>query len=176
VRRTIVIGQLLIAAGAAGLFFIRPGTPYVFAGALLAVIACGSGLVMPSATTSIMMALPMNKAGVGSAVNDPTREVGGAIVIAAIGSIVASLYRHSLGSSLDVLPPEARERARDNAGSAIEIVRNSAPPGQLESLLDSVRSAFTTGMNVGMLVAAGFALLGAAVTARWYPRETDLGR
>ena len=176
VRRTIAIGQLLIAAGAAGLFFVRPGTPYVFIGMLLAVIACGSGLVMPSATSSIMMSLPMNKAGVGSAVNDTTREVGGAIGIAAIGSIVASIYRHALGSSLDVLPAGARESARDNAGSAIAIVKSSAPPGQVESLLDSVRSALTKGMNVGMLVAAVFALLGAAVTARWYPRDTDLGR
>ncbi|MEO5840720.1 MAG: MFS transporter [Acidimicrobiales bacterium] len=176
VRRTIAFGQLLIAAGAAGLFFIRPGTPYVFSGVLLAVIACGSGLVMPSATASIMTSLPMNKAGVGSAVNDTTREVGGAVGIAAIGSIVASLYRHSLGSALDVLPAEARERARDNAGSAIQIIKDSAPQGQVESLLDSVRSAFTKGMNVGMLVAAIFALIGAAVTARWYPRDTDLRR
>jgi Na+/melibiose symporter-like transporter len=176
VRRTIALGQLLIAAGASGLFFIRPGTPYVFCGVLLAVIACGSGLVMPSATASIMTSVPMNKAGVGSAVNDTTREVGGAIGIAAIGSIAASVYRHSLGSSLDALPAAARQQARDNAGSAIEIVKSSAPPGQLESLLDSVRSAFTKGMNVGMLVAAVFALLGAAITARWYPRDTDLRR
>ena len=130
---------------------------------------------MPSSTSSIMMSLPMNKAGVGSAVNDTTREVGGAIGIAAIGSIVASVYRNSLGSALDVLPADART-ARDNAGSAIRIVKASAPQDQLESLLDSVRSAFTKGMNVGMLVGAGLALIGAAITARWYPRETDLGR
>jgi EmrB/QacA subfamily drug resistance transporter len=176
VRRTIALGQLLIAMGAGGLFFIRPGTPYVFSGLLLAVISCGSGLVMPSSTSSIMMSLPMNKAGVGSAVNDTTREVGGAIGIAAIGSIVASVYRHSLGSALDVLPAEMRDHARDNAGSAIQIIKDTAPPGQVESLLDSVRDAFTKGMNVGMLVGAGFALLGAAVTFRWYPRDTDLGR
>ena len=176
VRRTIAIGQLLIAAGAAGLFFIRPGTPYVFSALLLALMACGAGLAMPSSTSSIMMSLPMNKAGVGSAVNDTTREVGGAIGIAAIGSIVASVYRHSLGSALDVLPAEARARARDNAGSAVQIVRSSAPEGQLESLLDSVRDAFTKGMNVGMLVGAALALLGAAITTRWYPRDADLGR
>jgi hypothetical protein len=158
------------------LFFIRPGTPYVFIGMLLAVISCGSGLVMPSATSSIMTSLPMNKAGVGSAVNDTTREVGGAIGIAAIGSIVASVYRHSLGSSLDVLPAAARQQAHDNAGSAIAIVKSSAPPGQVDSLLDAIRSAFTKGMNVGMLVGAVLALLGAAITARWYPRDTDLGR
>ena len=176
VRRTIALGQLLMAAAAAGLFFVRPGTPYVFIGALLALLSCGSGLVMPSSTSSIMMSVPMNKAGVGSAVNDTTREVGGAIGIAAIGSIVASVYRHSLGSSLDVLPAAARQRAHDNAGSAIAIVKSSAPPGQLDSLLDSIRSAFTKGMNVGMLVGAVLALLGAAITARWYPRDTDLGR
>ena len=176
VRRTIALGQLLMAAAAAGLFFVRPGTPYVFIGALLALLSCGSGLVMPSSTSSIMMSVPMNKAGVGSAVNDTTREVGGAIGIAAIGSIVASVYRHSLGSSLDVLPAAARQRAHDNAGAAIAIVKSSAPPGQLDSLLDSIRSAFTKGMNVGMLVGAVLALLGAAITARWYPRDTDLGR
>ena len=52
----------------------------------------------------------------------------------------------------------------------------SAPANQLESLLDSIRSAFTRGMNVAMLVSAVIALLGAAVTVRWYPRDTDLTR
>ena len=176
VRRTITLGQLLIASGAAGLFFIRPGTPYVFSAVTMMLMACGAGLAMPSSTSSIMTSLPMNKAGVGSAVNDTTREVGGAIGIAAIGSIAASVYRNSLGSALDALPASARDRARDNAGSAIEIVKASAPEGQIESLLDSVRSAFTKGMNVGMVVGSVLALFGAAITARWYPRDTDLRR
>jgi len=131
---------------------------------------------MPSSTASIMTSVPMNKAGVGSAVNDTTREVGGAIGIAAIGSIAASVYRHYLGSALDVLPAATRGRAHDNAGAAVQIAKASAPANQLESLLDSIRSAFTRGMNVAMLVSAVIALLGAAVTARWYPRDTDLTR
>jgi EmrB/QacA subfamily drug resistance transporter len=176
VRRTIVLGQILVATGAAGLFFIRPGTPYVFSALTIALMACGSGLAMPSSTASIMTSVPMNKAGVGSAVNDTTREVGGAIGIAAIGSIAASVYRHYLGSALDVLPAATRGRAHDNAGAAVQIAKASAPANQLESLLDSIRSAFTRGMNVAMLVSAVIALLGAAVTARWYPRDTDLTR
>jgi EmrB/QacA subfamily drug resistance transporter len=174
VRRTIVLGQLLVAVGATSLFFVRTGTPYVFCALTLVILACGSGLAMPSSTASIMTSLPMNKAGVGSAVNDTTREVGGAIGIAAIGSIVASVYRHSVDSALAVLPSGAREQARDNAGAAIEIAKTSAPRNQLDSLLDSIRDAFTKGMNAGMLVGAVLALAGAAITARWYPRDTDL--
>jgi EmrB/QacA subfamily drug resistance transporter len=176
VRRTIVLGQLLVAVGTTLLFFVRTGTPYVFCALALVILACGSGLAMPSSTASIMSSLPMNKAGVGSAVNDTTREVGGAIGIAAIGSIVASVYRNSVDSALDALPAGAREAARDNAGAAIEAARTSAPPDQLGALLDSIRDAFTKGMNVGMLTGAALALLGAAITARWYPRDTDLGR
>jgi MFS-type transporter involved in bile tolerance (Atg22 family) len=174
VRRTIMFGQILVAVGAAGLFFIRPGTPYVYSALSMILMACGAGLAMPSSTASIMTSVPMNKAGVGSAVNDTTREVGGAIGIAAIGSITASVYRHSLGSALDVVPVSLRGQARDNAGAAVGIAKTSAPSGQLDTLLDNIRSAFTKGMNVGMLVAAVIALLGAAVTARWYPRDTDL--
>ena len=174
VRRTIMLGQLLVALGTTLLFFVRTGTPYVFAALTLVILACGSGLAMPSSTASIMSSLPMNKAGVGSAVNDTTREVGGAIGIAAIGSIVASVYRHSVDSALSVLPPAARADARDNAGAAIEIAKSSAPPDQLEALLDRIRDAFTKGMNTGMLVGAGLMLIGAAITARWYPRDTDL--
>jgi MFS transporter, DHA2 family, multidrug resistance protein len=174
VRRTIALGQLLVAIGAAGLFFIRPGTPYIFSAFTMVLMASGAGLAMPSSTASIMTSVPRNKAGVGSAVNDTTREVGGAIGIAAIGSIAASVYRNSLGSALDVLPPGLRDRARDNAGAAVEIANTSAPKDQLDSLLDNIRSAFSKGMNVSMLVAASIALAGAWITARWYPRDTDL--
>ena len=174
VRRTIALGQLLVAIGAAGLFFIRPGTPYIFSAFTMVLMASGAGLAMPSCTASIMTSVPRNKAGVGSAVNDTTREVGGAIGIAAIGSIAASVYRNSLGSALDVLPPGLRDRARDNAGAAVEIAKTSAPKDQLDSLLDNIRSAFSKGMNVSMLVAASIALVGAWITARWYPRDTDL--
>jgi len=85
-------------------------------------MAADVGCAMPSSTTSIMTSLPMNKAGVGSAVNDTTREVGGALGIAVVGSVLASVYRSNFHAA-DVLAEPARSMARDNIGAATAIGR-----------------------------------------------------
>ena len=63
----------------------------------MCLMAVGMGLTMAPATESVMGSLPREKAGVGSAVNDTTRQVGGALGVAVIGSIVASVYAASVG-------------------------------------------------------------------------------
>ena len=88
-------------------------------------MAAGVGLAMPSLSTGILQSVPMNKAGVGSAVNDTTRELGGAIGIAVVGTIVNSIYRSKLDTVLCGAagvrrrcgPRQRRQGARGGAGS-----------------------------------------------------------
>jgi predicted MFS family arabinose efflux permease len=174
VRRTIALGMSLVAAGSLMLAFVGKDSPYLYIGGALVVLACGVGLATPSATTGIMSSLPMSKAGVGSAVNDTTREVGGAVGIAVIGSVLASVYRSGLDGATSSLPPEAAEAARDNVGSAVHVGNEvlGGDPTALDHYLDVVGNAFTNGFNAGMGVAAAVALLSAIAVLFWHPRAT----
>jgi predicted MFS family arabinose efflux permease len=177
VRRTIALGLTLIALGLALLATLRPGAPYGVIALAIVLMATGTGLATPSATASIMSSLPMRKAGVGSAVNDTTREVGGAVGIAVVGSVLASTYRSALGTGADVLPEHLRATARDNVGAAIAAGREGlgGDPAALERYLDDVGDAFTSGLNAGMGVCALLSLVGAVLVMRWYPKTTHLG-
>jgi hypothetical protein len=109
-----------------------------------------------------MSAVPRDRAGVGSAVNDVTREVGGAIGIAVLGSLLASQYR----SSLDVQVPGADE----GIGRALQLADGLGTEG--DALRDAARDAFMSGMRVSFVVAATL-VAGTAVVARRLlaPRE-----
>lgn len=176
VRRTMAAGMTFLALGALGLALVGPRTPYIAVAVSVMLMAVGSGLAMPSATASIMTSLPMAKAGVGSAVNDTTREVGGAVGIAVIGSVMASIYRSSVGDAIATLPPGLAERARDSVGAAVTAAGQAfTDPAARAAYLADIRDGFTTGMNAGMLGGAIMAFLGIGVVLRWYPREGALG-
>lgn len=104
VRATMHIGFGLIAAGFVIFGFLRPESHYVMVAIGLVVLAAGMALVMAPASGSIVSSLPPAKAGVGSAVNDVTREVGGAMGIATLGTIVSTVYRPEMTDSIAKLP------------------------------------------------------------------------
>ena len=86
-------------------------------------IAGGLGMVMAPATEAIMGSLPAEKAGVGSAVNDTTRELGGTLGVAILGSLFASAYGAKLVDLLSgtPLPPEALAAAKESVGAAVRV-------------------------------------------------------
>ncbi|MBK7167649.1 MAG: hypothetical protein IPH81_21010 [Candidatus Microthrix sp.] len=90
--------------------------------------ATGMALTMPSTTAGLVGSLPAGKAGVGSAVNDTTREVGGALGIAVMGSVLTSVYRESLSLPAQ-LPAAAADAARRSIGAALEVAGRA--PGAL---------------------------------------------
>ena len=115
-RITIVGGSLVSAAGFFTLGLLRPDSPYLLTAVGLVLVAVGTGLLMPPATSALVSSLPEAKAGVGSAMNDTTREVGGAVGIAVIGALVSIGYRSSLGDTLDGADPHVEELASDSIG------------------------------------------------------------
>jgi EmrB/QacA subfamily drug resistance transporter len=173
VRRTIALGLAFVALGSFLLALIGTDTPYVLVLGSVIWLSIGAGLAMPAATTGIMASLPMSKAGVGSAVNDTTREVGGAVGIAVVGSVLASVYRSGIGDAEAMLPANLRDQARDNIGSAVDVGRTvlDGDPAGLRRYLDTIGTAFTDGFNAGMGVASGLALFGALAILKWYPRD-----
>ena len=166
-RRVIVTGLLLATAGLASLSFLDVGTGYPQLAVSLVVLALGMGLTMPPSTTLIMSSLPLGKAGVGSAVNDTTRELGGALGVAILGSLLASAYRDGLGEALAGAPAPAVEAARASLGGALGVA------GRLgdDALALAARSAFVDGLGTAVLVGAAMTLLGAAFVA-WHLRPS----
>ena len=122
----------------------------------LVFLGVGMGITVAPATGSIMSAVPLNKAGVGSAVNDTTREVGGALGIAVLGSVANSAYRSGVSDEvLASLPAEAAAVAEESVGAAIQISANPALPAEVALRLgEEARTAFTQAFNTSLGIAA----------------------
>lgn len=171
-RKVVTFGMLLTAAGVLGLSALDVSTPYVFLGLALLVMGTGAGMVMPPATTSIMSTLPLGKAGVGSAVNDTTREIGAALGVGIMGSVLASQYTSSIRDAIAPLPLQAREAADSGVGQALQVASRIGGDAGAR-LADAARVAFVDGMQVSLWVAAGLLVAGALAVNRSFPAHAE---
>ncbi|HSS10512.1 MAG TPA: MFS transporter, partial [Acidimicrobiales bacterium] len=134
----------------------------------------GIGLTTAPATESIMGSVPRNRAGVGSAVNDTTRQTGGALGVAVIGSIFAASYHRLLGSVPGV-PAAAVHAARDSIGTALATAAKLPAP-EAAALHHGAINAYLKSMHIAYPIAVTFVLLAMAICARFLParaRELD---
>ncbi|MDP9402983.1 MAG: MFS transporter [Actinomycetota bacterium] len=168
--RVMTVGFVLVASGFAVMAMVGPATPYLVMALALVLLGAGLSLTAAPATASIMSAVPHAKAGVGSAVNDTTREVGGALGIAVLGSISSAVYR--AGVDLDGLPLPAPvgEAARESVGAAAGIAERLPGGAQLAA---RAGDAFTDAFNAASLVAALLALTAAVVVAFVFTRRAE---
>jgi EmrB/QacA subfamily drug resistance transporter len=144
-------------------------------------MAVGMALIMAPSTDSIMGSLPLARAGVGSAVNDTTRQVGGAVGVAVVGSVFASVY----GSKVVELvsgtgaPDQVIRGAKQSIGAALEIASQAPDPARAGFLENAAKSAFVDGFHAGIYVGAGALLVGVAAVLLWLParaRTEDIER
>jgi EmrB/QacA subfamily drug resistance transporter len=141
---------------------------------ILFFIAFGLGLAMTPATDAIMGAVPPEKFGVGSAMNDTTREIGGALGIAILGSLWQGAYAERVAGSVATLPPDAAQIARSSfAGAASLAAQLGGQPGA--ALLDSARTAFVAAMDWTCVVGVGFAVAGLVAAAVFLPARASGG-
>jgi DHA2 family multidrug resistance protein-like MFS transporter len=153
-------GLLLVAAGLAGWVFIEATTPIWVVGALFFVMGVGMANVMPPATESIMAALPREKAGVGSAVSNTIRQVGGALGVAALGAVLSSVYRDDLVGNV----PAA---ARESIAGAYGVAEGAGAAGP--ALIQNANAAFMSAVHYASIGSTIFAVLGAVVAVIWLP-------
>jgi MFS transporter, DHA2 family, integral membrane protein len=157
--RVMAAGLAIVAGGFGLLTTLSPDTPYLVIAAALAVLGAGMAITVAPATGEIMTSVPMSKAGVGSAVNDTTRELGGALGIALMGTIVNTAYRSSIDLDGVRLPAGSRAAAEESIGAADSIA--SRVPGG-EALTAQAASAFTDAFTLANTVSVGIALAAAA--------------
>jgi hypothetical protein len=106
-------------------------------------------------------------------VNDTTRELGGALGVAVIGSVLSSLYDGRLASRVgEGLPQPALDAAKDSVGSALAVAGQVGGDSG-SALAGAAREAFVHGMATASLVTAGIAALGVLVALRWLPARAD---
>jgi EmrB/QacA subfamily drug resistance transporter len=159
-RRIVAIGLTLLGGSFLWISQIGQATPYSVVIVQMVMMGTGLGLTTAPATESILSVLPPAKAGVGSAVNDATREVGGTLGVAIIGSVYTTLYASGLlHSGAGHLPPTALHTAQSSVGAGYAVA--ARVPAELHlPVLHSVQNAFMTGLHAGCLVAAGVCVVG----------------
>jgi hypothetical protein len=169
--RVIGIGFLFVAAGFAVFTFVAPKSPYLLIMLALVLLGSGMSLTAAPATGSIMSAVPQAKAGVGSAVNDTTREVGGALGIAVLGSISSAVYRSSIDFGGLGLPPGVRQAAHESVGAAT-VIASRLPGGG--ALAARAGEAYTNAFNVAATIAALVMVVASVVVFRVFsPRAEE---
>jgi Na+/melibiose symporter-like transporter len=164
-KRMVAFGLGAAACGLLLLASVSVDSPYLLVLGGLCTMALGMSMTMAPATESIMGSLPREKAGVGSAVNDTTRQTGGALGVAVLGSILASGYQGQL--HLPVRGADAAT-ARSSVGSAVQLGEQIG--GRVgNTVIEVARSAYVHGMHLSFLVGAGILVCGAVLAIAFLP-------
>jgi EmrB/QacA subfamily drug resistance transporter len=167
-RTVVTTGMMLTAAGVFILSFLNASSGYGHVLVGMIVMASGMGLTMTPMTELIMSSVPRDKAGVGSAMNDTTREVGTTLGVAVLGSILSSGYTSNLGPVVAALPAPARQTAEGSLAGALGVAHEIGGT-QGAAIIDAAKSAWADGLHLSMLIGAGIVLLAAAIAARYLP-------
>lgn len=149
------LALLLVSAALLALWSTDAATSYLLLAAALLPLGVGMGLAMTPATAAVTDALPEAEQGVASAVNDLSRELGGALGIAVLGSILNATYRAQL--PLPGVALEQAERARESLAVASRVS---------EQIAAQARNAFVAGFHDALLVAAATVAVSAVVVGR----------
>jgi EmrB/QacA subfamily drug resistance transporter len=166
-KNVVVLG---LGINAIGLLLFASNTimSTLVGGALVrGMVGVGVGFTSAPATESIMGSLPPSRAGVGSAVNDTTRQVGGAMGIAVLGSTFLALYHHFVAHTTK-LSGVAAAGLHDSVGSALSVARR-LPHEQAVRVVDVARGAFIDAMRLTYPIAAAVVLMAALIAWRFLP-------
>jgi hypothetical protein len=145
------------------------GTSLVNVYVAMVPLATGMAITMTPLTTLIMSSVPLSRAGVGSAMNDTTRELGGALGVAVLGSVVTSQYATGISGSVAGLPAQARAVADSGLSGALQV---GAQVGgeQGAALVDAAKQAFVDGLGWAALVGSATVFSAAIATRFLLPR------
>lgn len=166
----VAAGLLSMAVSFVWISSAQPDIPYVTVAAQMVLLGGGLGLTSATATESIMGVVRPDQAGAGSAVNDATRQVGGALGVAVLGSVFASLYVRHLHPTgrLVAVPAGLLDRAHESFGAGLAVAAGSPAPiaGPLHA---AVVTGFLDGLRAGCLTAAGVCVVGALAVLLFLP-------
>lgn len=162
-KKTVVTGLLLIALSFLIVSVLWPSQPgYFVVFGTISLLMVGSALATTPGTNILMDSVPRNRSGMGSAMNDTTRELGGALGIAILGSMISSGYSSHIKNTVDAVGGVAGEAIGTSAAIALGVAEKMGESGL--ALAENVKSAWMNGFSEASLV-AGIVLLVAALVA-----------
>jgi MFS transporter, DHA2 family, multidrug resistance protein len=165
-KLTVAIGFALLVVGLALGATTGTGSGYGFVATWITIIGLGAGFAMPTALDAAIGALTAERSGVGSGLIQAVRQVGGAIGVAVLGTVLNSAYRGRL--DLTGLPAQAADAARESVSTGVAVPRELGS----QPLLEVVRSAFVGGMDAMFLVCAALAVVGTLVSLALLPSRS----
>jgi MFS family permease len=171
-HRVVPVGLALTAVGLVVFSFFETDTSLGLIYASVIPMAMGMALTMTPLTTQIMASVPLGKAGVGSAMNDTTRELGGALGVAVLGSVVSSVYSSSLAPAVAGLPESARAMASEGLAGALAVAESMGEAGG--SVAEAATSAFVDGISVAALSGAVVVVVAAVLAWFLLPASHDV--
>ncbi len=169
-KAVVFVGLLMLTAAFAWVATVDVDVSYLQVAAQMVVLGGGLGLTTAPATDSIMGVVRPEQAGAGSAVNDATRQIGGTLGVAVVGSIFSTLYIRHLADSeiLRAAPEFAQDTAREGLAQGLQVAAQSPAP-VAGALRDTVSDAFIAGLGAGCLTAAAVCLIGALFVLAFLP-------
>ncbi|MGW0630802.1 MFS transporter [Streptomyces sp. NPDC002758] len=166
-KATTTAGLILIAAMLGVFATFETDTPIWFLEVVFFLMGTGMAHIMTPTSVVIMQALPREKAGSASALSNTFRQVGGALGIAVLGSVLATAYRSGIEDKLGLLPPGLRDTAGESIEATLGVAAKLGPQGN--ALIGPANDAFLHAMHVTALCGTVIALVGAVVTALFLP-------
>jgi EmrB/QacA subfamily drug resistance transporter len=163
-KKVVAVGLVLVATSFALFQTWNPDTGVLVVIAVTVLMGLGMANVLAPCTDSIMGSLPRAKAGVGSAVNDTTRQMGGAVGVAVFGSLMASHFHSTISDKLgSSIPAGLFAQVKDNVGQAVGVAAKSPSARPFSGqIITAAQDTFVSGLHMIGLVAAGITLLAAA--------------
>lgn len=171
-KTTVAGGMVVVGASLAALAFIGADTTYWLIGIELAGVGIGMALTMAPATEAIMGAVPEANAGVGSALNDVTRNVGAALGVGILGSVFTSVYSSSVSDAVVGLSAEKAAVAQNSIGAAAQIAADLGGTAQ-GALITAANGAFLDGFGIALAIAAAIAFIGSLIVLRFMPSRAS---
>jgi hypothetical protein len=172
VNRVVPVGFASVALGLFTFSLMGVNTVIWWMYGPILFLATGMALSMTPLTTLITSAVPRSKAGVGSAMNDTTRELGGALGVAVLGSLVTSTYAASLGDVLSGLGGAQRAAAESGLVGAFKVAQELGPDGS--AIVGAAKQAFVDGLGVAALAGAVVVAIASVVALRTLPRSAGV--
>lgn len=169
-NRVGAMGLTTLAISMVGISQFRTDTSYLQLVITMVVMAGGMAMTMTPMTTQLMVSVPLNRAGMGSATNDTTRELGGALGVAVLGSMVTSQYAASMGEVDGSLPARVREAVEGSVLAVRGLIDEGALPSDTP-LLGQAKSAFVDGLNLAAIVGAVVIVIAAFTVYKLLPSD-----
>lgn len=172
--KRIVVGSGMLIMAAGVLILSQLGVDPNYGAFVLAMCtaALGMGIAMSPTTDLMMSAVPRSRAGMGSATNDTTRELGGSLGVAVLGSLLAGQYSEKIAPAAAQLPEQARVAVESSLTGALKVAE-SLPQHYAPALIEAAKNAWIGGFKYALVIGAVVIASSALVAFIWLPNKSE---